>query len=383
MATIKTLNEYPEVSFIGGMSLADLTAKMLEDFTDKYKEVTGKTVVLEPSDTRYLLLKACAYYIYLGYALTDHAGKMNLLKYATGNYLENLGAFKGVERLPAAGSSVIMRFSMKAARTAATAVPAGTRVTSGGSVYFETETYAEIPAGQTYVDVRAVCTTVGVASNSYAVGAINRMVDTVPYIDAVANTTAPTGGRDTESDEDLRERIFLAPENYTTTGSAQAYEYFVRLYDPTIADVKIISPTAGRVKVLPLLADGAIPDSGFLAGLSDFLSRPGIKTLTDDLVVAAPSKTNYNINIKYWINSSDASAAASIQENVAAAVDAYVAWQKSKIGRDLNPDELIYLLRAAGAKRVQITSPVFTTIGDEAVASLASKTVTYGGLEND
>jgi phage-related baseplate assembly protein len=58
-------------------------------------------------------------------------------------------------------------------------------------------------------------------------------------------------------------------------------------------------------------------------------------------------------------------------------------WQKTKIGRDINPDELVKLVKEAGAKRVVVTSPVFTTIASGEVAKLTSQTVTYGGLEND
>ena len=38
---------------------------------------------------------------------------------------------------------------------------------------------------------------------------------------------------------------------------------------------------------------------------------------------------------------------------------------------------------AAGAKRAEITSPVFTTVPDTSVARIGTQTVTYGGVEND
>ncbi len=41
-----------------------------------------------------------------------------------------------------------------------------------------------------------------------------------------------------------------------------------------------------------------------------------------------------------------------IQTAVQAAVNDYVAWQQAKIGRDINPDELIKRVRDAGAGRI-------------------------------
>ena len=37
----------------------------------------------------------------------------------------------------------------------------------------------------------------------------------------------------------------------------------------------------------------------------------------------------------------------------------------------------------AGAKRVEITSPVFTQVTETSVARVGKQTITYGGIEND
>ena len=68
---------------------------------------------------------------------------------------------------------------------------------------------------------------------------------------------------------------------------------------------------------------------------------------------------------------------------VAAAVDDYILWQKSKIGRDINPSELTRRMVNAGAKRVAITHPAFAAAGQYEVAVCGTRSVTYGGLEDD
>lgn len=72
-----------------------------------------------------------------------------------------------------------------------------------------------------------------------------------------------------------------------------------------------------------------------------------------------------------------------IQQAVSAAVDSYIAWQR-KIGRDINPSKLLALVMGAGAKRAQITAPIFTAIPADSIAAIdGTASITYGGLEDD
>ena len=382
-SNLDSIMNYPDVSFIDNLSVETLENNMIQWFKQKRKELTGKDIVLGAADDRRLILSAGAYFIYQAFQKTDQAGKMGLLKYATGDFLENLGALKGVSRNPARGATVTLRYSMTSTRTSGTPVPAGSKATAGDGVFFSTQEYVEIPAGGTYVDAEALCDTVGTGGNVYAIGEINKMEAAVPFIDSVTNITKAQNGRDIESDDDLRERIFLAPESYTSAGSKGAYEYYVRTYDSTIEDVSISSPDPREVEIRCILADGELPQEEYINGLTAYLNSPDIKMLTDLISVQAPDTVNYNISMTYYINQSDSASALTIQNAVNNAVSKYIMWQKTKIGRDINPDELVKLVKEAGAKRVIVTSPVFTTIGFDEVAKLTTQTVTYGGLEND
>ena len=105
--------------------------------------------------------------------------------------------------------------------------------------------------------------------------------------------------------------------------------------------------------------------------------------MTDLLTVASPTETEYTISLTYYINRSDSNRAVSIQAEVLAAVDAYTKWQRA-IGRDINPSKLVERIMAAGAKRVDLTAPVYTVVGKKSVAALAGDpAVHYGGLEDD
>ena len=69
--------------------------------------------------------------------------------------------------------------------------------------------------------------------------------------------------------------------------------------------------------------------------------------------------------------------------SIEAAKDTYLNWQKTKIGRDINPDALIEFARAAGGKRVAIESPAFTPIPETSIAREKTVEFVYGGVEDD
>ena len=107
-----------------------------------------------------------------------------------------------------------------------------------------------------------------------------------------------------------------------------------------------------------------------------------IRPLTDLVEVSAPQEVSYSIALTYYINRSDSNQAAAIQNEVQKAVQTYQSWQRA-IGRDINPSKLVALVMGAGAKRVEVTAPTYTKVGETAVSSLSGSTVTYGGLEDD
>ena len=79
--------------------------------------------------------------------------------------------------------------------------------------------------------------------------------------------------------------------------------------------------------------------------------------MTDKVSVKAPESVKYDVEAVYYIDCRDATEAAAIQTRAENAVQEFVAWQKEKLGRDINPTELYYRLRTAGVKRAEIISP--------------------------
>ena len=372
----------PDVSFIDDMQLEDVQTQMVRDYQDRYKEITGKDVVLARADPMSLILYALSIQVYQALLYVDKTGKQDLLKYSYGAYLDNLAAMKGIAREQAKPSRAMIRFTLSGIRPSTVEIPEGTRVTNG-EVYFQTESHAEIPSGESSVDVAAECMTSGVVGNNLEVGEINILVDPVPYVAKVANTEPTTGGADIEDDDTLKDRIYIAPSKYSVAGPEESYRYWVKTYNSNISDVLIYSDDPVDVVIEFIMNDGELPSESMLLGVQKFLSDEQIRPLTDRVTVKAPETVEYKVNVKYFVNQSDLKKVDTIKTAVNAAVDDYIQWQRSKIGRDINPSQLIQQMVSAGAKRVEVALPVFQVIGKANVAKLSSKTVTYGGLEDD
>ena len=384
MPDFSAVKNAPEISFIDNKTVEDVRDEMVADYEEYMTKATGQTVTLPRSSPHRGVLYAAALQIYQAFQYIDRAGKQSLLKYSYSDFLDNLGLLKGVTRSPATAAVTTLRFTVSAVRQVATAIPKGTRVSAGGSVYFATDEYAEIPAGGSTVDVPATCTDAGTEGNDMAAGDLTIMVDPLPYVASVVNTTATEGGTDVESDDDLAERIYLAPGAYSTAGPEDGYLFHAKQFNPSIGDVVATSnQAAGTVDIVFIMSDGKTPGTEMINGLKEYLNGKTRRPMTDLVNVSAPAEVTYTVDLTYYINRSDSARAVAIQEAVQTAVDDYLTWQRT-IGRDINPSKLVALVMAAGAKRVTVTAPTYTTVDAIKVSALSgSPTISYGGLEDD
>lgn len=376
-------DSFPDISFIDNSTVDEVQTQMINDYQEKYKEITGKDVSLAQADPYRLIMYACAVQIYQAMQYADYAGKMSFLKYARDEYLDNLAALRGVERIESTAASTVLQFSIAGTIESVVAIPEGTRVTNGNDIYFATNEYVEIPVGELSVTVPATCTTTGIDGNGFAPGELNILVNTLPYITAVTNTVTTYGGADVEDDESLKDRIYKAPSTYSTTGSAAAYEYHTKSIDSTISDVVVTSLAPGTVDIYFVCEQGMLPDESLIEEVKNYLMDSNIRPLTDNVTVQAPATHTYDVEFTYYIGTSNKSIVSTIQADIETAVSLYNSWQTEKIGRDINPSNLIQKVMSAGAKRIEVNSPLFTDLDETTIATLGAVNVIYGGLEND
>lgn len=377
MATSVNLAALPEVSF-ATLSSSEIESAVLT----AYERQAG--VTLQPGDPVRLFLESLAYLISVQNQLIDLAGKQNLLAYAKGAHLDHLGALMGVQRIPAQSARVTVRFSLTEAFTFTVPIPEGTRVaTEDGSITFATITAAEIPAGELAVDVVALCTTPGAQATGLVAGQITQLVDPLPYVVTVTNTTTSAEGADIEDDERLRERIRTAPETYTVAGSTGAYVSQVLAVSSDIEAVSVTTPEPGVVDVRFVLEGGEMPDESMISMVEEALSADTVRPLTDHVLVGGPDPVEYSINGTWYLRTEDAALLSAITAAVTSAVEEFRLWQRGKPGRDINPTKLISLVQQAGAKRVELTAPVFTRLTAIQIAREENISLTFGGVEDD
>ena len=223
----------------------------------------------------------------------------------------------------------------------------------------------------------------GVDRTPAAAGALATLVDPVPYVAVVENTTVSEGGADVQDDDSYREDIHIAPESFSVAGPAGAYEYFAKRASALITDVSVTSPSPGEVEVRPLLEGGEIPGEELLDAVEGVLSADDVRPLTDHVTVLDPEKKEYAVKFTYYISRDNQAQAETIRQAVETAAADFQAWQKEKLGRDINPSELIARIVRAGAKRVEVESPVYTKLAGTQVAISTGCTAEYGGIEDE
>lgn len=348
-----------------------------------FEKASGDT--LAAGDPRRLFLLSIADVIIQQRTAINLAAQQNLLSYAQGGYLDALGQLLAVERMAESKAVTTIEFTLSQALGSVYTIPAGTQVTNG-VVTFETDEDLLIPIGQTKGEVSASCTVAGPVGNDYLAGQISTIVTPMTFVSGAQNTTITTGGADAESDSDFADRIRLAPNSFSVAGPEKAYVYHAKSVSPAIIDVKVNSPTPGEVDVYVLLTDGTLPTEDTLEQIEEHLSDENIRPLTDYVVVKAPTASNYEIELHYWINQEDSSKAAQIQADVEAAVEQYRLWQQTKIGRDITPGKLLQLVFAAGASRVddsKMKPAAWKKLEAMQVAQCTKVNVVYEGYKDE
>ena len=370
--------QLPDITFIN-KTAADVEAEVMA----AWQAASGRT--LAPGDPVRLFLLSQAAYISQLIELVNAASKQNLLAYATGGHLDHLGAFLGLERKSALPAVTTLRFSIDRALDWAVLIPQGTRVGAADkTAAFATVKSVQIPAGALYADVTAQCTEGGTVGNGYAAGELSFLVDPVGYVSSAANIEGSSGGADDESDEEFRKRIREAPESFSAAGPSGAYEYFAKNADVSIMDVSVIGPEdePGNVYVYPLMEGGELPSQSILDLVERTLNDEKVRPLSDRVFVKSPEQVTYDTEIVYSISTEDTTGAASIQSAVTQAVAEWQVWQRSKLGRDINPSELIRRVMDAGALRVTVISPAHTVLEPWQVSVPDNTSIRFGGLED-
>ena len=373
---------FPDIHFVE-TDTETIESNMISLYEYMMREYGQAGYKMQPASPERLFLSWCAAVIVQQRVLIDEAARMNVPRYATGEYLDSLAElFRDVERLPATPAVATFRCHISEAQPQGVTVPKGTRVTFDGSITFETTEDLEIPPGSTYGDVGGVCQTPGVAGNGLAAGQVREIVDVYDYYMKVENITATSGGAEEEGDAELYQRMRESTESFSTAGPANSYAYHAKSVTTAISDIAVTSPEPGVVDVRVLLKDGQQPEGEVLGKIRDALNADDVRPLTDTVRVSAPESDSFEVDVTFYVDGEGGLSTDIVERDVRMAVDGYVAWQTARMGRDINPSYLIHKMMEAGAKRVDVREPGFKAVEGTHVARLSgTANVQSGGVE--
>ena len=369
--------QFPDISFVD----TD-TEALVNDLITSYELFTGRT--LYPADPARLFILWIADIIMQERVIIDASAKQNVPRFAEGDFLDSLAEiFRDTERLRAQPARVTFRFHISAPQMSVQIVPSGTRVTVDGTIIFETTEAAHIMPGHLHAEAPAICQTAGAIGNGFVPGQITQLVDLFSFFERVENITTSGGGADMETDTAFYERLRDSMEAFSTAGPLGAYVYWVKTASARIIDVKPTSPEPGIVDIRILLENGEMPDEEIIKLVLQTANDERTRPLTDFVKVSAPDPKPYDIDLTYFISRPSENSVNMIRAEVERAIERYKAWQSGGMGRDINPDVIIQLIRKAGAKRAEIRSPAFTVVENNSVAVLGSVSVHFGGVEDE
>jgi phage-related baseplate assembly protein len=378
----------PDVNF-AVKDPTEIENSVITGFETAWYLAEGTSLKLYPGDPRRLFLLTIADLIVAQRVAIDFAAKQNLLKYARGDYLKQIAALYGERgnQLTPTSATTTLEFAVTAPMAFDNIIPQWTQA-AAGPVVFQTDYPVTLRATELTVTAPATCATPGQAGNGLIPGQINQLVNwALPFAASVKNTTESTGGSDEETDDHYRNRIWELPESFSTCGPVGAYHSWAMTASPDLLDVTVYSDPsiAGQVWLYPLMKGGQLPSQQILDAVLAACNPDKKRPLTDQVKAFSPVPSLYKLDMTYWILESQQVQAGTIQTNVMQAVDDWILWQRSLVGRDLNPDELIKGVIEAGAKRCDIRDPKFTVLNYDqlAICSDPDIKIDFGGFESE
>lgn len=177
-----------------------------------------------------------------------------------------------------------------------------------------------------------------------------------------------------ETDDQLRQRVQLAPEAFTNAGSIGAYTFHALSASSDIKSVSVKSPNPGEVLVTILSKTGnGTASEELIDAVLEKLSEEDVRPLTDQVSVQSAEIINYSVEAVITVYSGPSSAV--VETEARATLDKFLD-ERHAIEKLVAVSGIYDALHVDGVKKVQLISPtedVVTTY--EQAAYCNSKTI--------
>lgn len=342
----------------------------------RLEEILGRE--LQPAQVEQLMLQFIVYEEVLINSRFNAGMRQMLYQFSAAPVLDYIAALVSVERLPALAAGCTVRFTLVEGH-GVVLIPEGTRVaTSDGEAIFETVADAVVQSDVNSIDLKVEAQVAGKTANGYQPGTVNSILDPLAFVSKVENLDLTGGGSDVETDEQLRERIKLAPSQYSTAGSHESYLFHAKSANPLITDISVTSPIPGTVQLVPLTDYEETPVK-VIEDVYRVCSDEKVRPLTDTVIVVAPTRVDYTVevNITLYENADATESKKAITE----ALEALTAEKDAKLGKDIIRSHIAQKCRIEQTYDVAVISPVVNiVITPEQVGRCTGITVTITGF---
>lgn len=362
---------------------------IMTELISGYEKITGRTLL--PADPDRIFISWIAAVIVAERARQNYIGNQNIPSRSSGANLDALGEYiYSLSRPGASEAKCTVRFHISESQETSILIPRGTRVSNGGTVIFKTieDKYVEI--GETFADVETACENAGINGNGFLPGQINTLIDVdrILYYVSCENINISHGGADEATDLEYFSLMRSHTGGFSNAGPEDAYVYLAKSVSTDIADVKALNDGPGRVAIYALMNDGTPATEEIKTAIVTACRPDNKRPMTDYVDSKDPECVNVDLSITYYIPTNAASAASEIENRVKDAVEEYIKWQCTKLGRDIDPSELIYRVKQTGIKRADVSAPNFVQLengdnGTPQVAKFLNVKIINGGYEDD
>ena len=336
---------------------------------------------LQPAQVEQLMLQFIVYREVLLLNRFNAGMSQMLYQFSNAPVLDYIAGLVAVERLPAASAGCRVRFTLVQGH-GNVLIPEGTRVaTSDSEVIFSVmDDYYVITPETNWIDVPVLAETPGKQANEYAPGTVNKILDPLAFVSTVSNLDITGGGSDEETDEQLRERIKLAPSQYSSAGSRSSYLFYAKSANPLIKDVSVSSPVPGTVLIVPLTEETETPEQA-VTDIYNACNAENVRPLTDTVIVSAPERKDYGIEVNIVLYENTDSI--KVQSEIISALNQYATEHRAKLGKDIVRSHIAKICRADSVYDVDVVSPSENIVIDESeFANCTGITVNITGFNH-
>lgn len=168
--------------------------------------------------------------------------------------------------------------------------------------------------------------------------------------------------QDGEDDASLRARAQLAPEGLSVAGPVGAYDFHARGADGRVADVAVLSPSPGVVRVVVLSTEAAgVPAQDILDAVATALNDERVRPLCDTVQVDPAAVLDYAITATLTVR--DGPDPEVVRATAEQAARDYAA-DRHALGKRVSLSGIYAVLHVAGVDRVALDSPAEDVVAE-------------------